>query len=207
MIEELIRTRRSVRRFKPEAPSRTDIERLVEMAVHAPSASNKQPWRFFVVSDKTTIGRMATAVRSAVSRIVPHVRTEFVEAFRAYGNYFVRFEQAPVVIVPIFKELVVLSNLVDDALEPADLRNIVTMEFNSGLISIGLALQNLMLYAHSVGIGTSCMTGPLVAADELRRVLGVPDTWRIAALVPTGFADEDPAPTTRKSARAVIRWR
>lgn len=206
MIEELIRSRRSIRCFKAEAPQRDIIEHLIEMAIQAPSASNKQPWRFLIVQDKATIARMAIAVQAAVDRIVPHVRAEFMEAFRAYGNYFVRFQAAPIVIVPIFKELVVLSNLVDEAVAPADLAQIGDMEFNSGLISIGLALQNLMLYAHSIDIGTSCMTGPLLAADELRHELGVPDSWRIAALVPTGFPDELPTPTTRKSIDTVIRW-
>ena len=207
MIDALIRSRRSVRRFKPEPPPRADIERLVEMAVQAPSASNKQPWRFFIVTDKALIAAMANAVQTAVDRIVAHVQPEFMEAFRAYGSYFVRFQDAPVVIVPIFKELVVLSNMVDRDIASADLQRIGEMEFNSGLLSIGLALQNLMLYAHSVGIGTSCMTGPLLAADELRNVLAVPESWRIAALLPTGYADEAPAPTTRRSAAAVIRWR
>ena len=207
MIEELIRSRRSVRRFKPEAPSHADLERLIEMAVQAPSASNKQPWRFFIVADQALIARMADAVQAAVDRIVPHVRTDFMDAFRAYGSYFVRFREAPIVIVPIFRELVVLSNLVDEAIDPGDAQRIGAMEYDSGLISIGLALQNLMLYAHSVGIGTSCMTGPLLAADELRRALDVPDSWRIAALVPTGYADEAPVPTQRKSASSVIRWR
>ena len=109
--------------------------------------------------------------------------------------------------MPIFRELVVLSNLVDEAIDPADAQRTGAMEFNSGLISIGLALQNLMLYAHSIGIGTSCMTGPLLAADELRGALEVPETWRIAALVPTGYADEAPAPTKRKPVGSVIRWR
>ena len=207
MIEQLIRSRRSVRRFKPETPPRADIERLIEMAVQAPSASNKQPWRFFIVSDKALITAMANAVQRAVARIVAHVQPEFMDAFRAYGRYFVRFQDAPLVIVPIFRELVVLSNLVDREIDPADAQRIAEMEFNSGLISIGLALQNLMLYAHSQGIGTSCMTGPLLAADELRNALAVPESWRIAALVPTGYPDEAPVPTTRRSAAAVIRWR
>jgi nitroreductase len=207
MIEELIASRRSIRRFKPEAPDRAILERMLEMAILAPSASNKQPWRFFVVGDKAAITRMASAVQAAVDRIVPHVRAEFMEAFRAYGNYFVRFQDAPIVIVPIFKELVVLSNLIDDQVSPDDRTHIAAMEFNSGLISIGLALQNMMLFAHSIGVGTSCMTGPLLAADELRRELDVPESWRIAAVVPTGFPDEMPAPTTRKTIDAVVRWR
>ena len=207
MIEDLIASRRTIRRFKPEAPPRATLERMLEMAVLAPSASNKQPWRFLVVQERAAIGRMAAAVGRAVERIVPHVREEFVDAFRSYGDYFVRFRDAPVVIVPIFKELVVLSNLVDDEVDAADLRQIADMEYTSGLLSIGLALQNMMLYAHSIGVGTSCMTGPLLAADELRRELDVPEAWRIAALMPVGFPDESPAPTGRKPIDAVVRWK
>lgn len=207
MIEEIIRSRRSVRRYKTEAPPREVLERLIEMAILAPSASNKQPWRFFVVTDKATIERMASAVQQAVDRIVTHVRADFMEAFRAYGNYFVRFQDAPVVIVPAFRELEVLSNLVDEDLAADDRGRIAAMEFNSGLISTSLAVQNLMLFAHSIGLGTSCMSGPLLAADDLKRVLDIPPSWRIAALIPTGYPDEAPTAPARKPADAVIRWR
>jgi nitroreductase len=207
MIEEIIRSRRSVRRFKPEAPARDVLEQLIEMAILAPSASNKQPWRFFIVTDKATIELMATAVQKAVDRIVTHVRSDFMDAFRAYGNYFVRFREAPVVIVPAFRELEVLSNLVDATVTPEDRERIASMEFNSGLISTSLAVQNLMLFAHSIGLGTSCMSGPLLAADDLKRVLEIPESWRIAALIPTGFPDEEPTAPVRKPAGAVIRWR
>ena len=207
MMEEIIRSRRSVRRYKPEAPPREVLERLIEMAILAPSASNKQPWRFFVVGDRSMITRMADAVQEAVDRIVRHVRADFIEAFRAYGNYFVRFQDAPVVIVPVFRELEVLSNLVDEQLEAEDRERIAAMEFNSGLISTALAVQNLMLFAHSIGLGTSCMSGPLLAADELKRLLEIPPSWRIAALVPTGYPDEAPSAPARKPVDAVIRWR
>jgi len=207
MIEEILRARRSIRRYKPEAPPRDVIEKLIEMAVLAPSASNKQPWRFFVVTERATLERMARAVEEAVDRIAAHVRPEFEQAFRNYGGYFVRFREAPVVIVPVFRSLEVLSNLVDDALAADDRARIASMEFNSGIISTALAVENLMLYAHSIGLGTSCMTGPLVAADELKRVLEVPESWSIAALVPAGYPDETPEGPARKSAETVIRWK
>src|SRR5258706_7361324 len=99
MIEDIIRSRRSVRRYKRDRPGRDVIEKLVEIAACAPSASNKQPWRFFVVDDAATIGRMAQAVQKAVERIARHVEPAFMDAIRAYGDYFVRLREAPVVIV------------------------------------------------------------------------------------------------------------
>jgi coenzyme F420-0:L-glutamate ligase / coenzyme F420-1:gamma-L-glutamate ligase len=206
MIEELIRSRRSIRKFRAEAPERALIEKLIAVACLAPSASNKQPWRFFVTDDRATIDRMAAAVQASVDRVAAHVDERLMDAFRAYGDYFVRFREAPVVVVPAFKEMVVLSNMVDDATPAGDRENIDVLEFNSGLISTSLALQNLMLYAHSLGLGSSSMTGPLLAAPALKEILGIPGAWRIAAVVPVGYPAESPAPTARKEAGDVIRW-
>jgi nitroreductase len=203
---DAIRTRRSIRRYKAERPPRPLVEELLAMAICAPSASNKQPWRFFVADDRALISRMAEAVQEAVGRIASHIEPAFADAWRAYGDYFVRFREAPVVIVPAFRELVVLSNLVDARTPPDDRERIRAMEFNSGLISTSAAVQNLMLYAHSVGLGSSCMTGPLVATPALKALLGIPASWQVAACVPLGYPDEAPAPVARKPLDAVLRW-
>lgn len=73
MIEKVMRERRSVRRFKPEPVAREVIERLIEAAVCAPSASNRQPWRFVVITRRALIDALAGDVRAAVARIGEHV--------------------------------------------------------------------------------------------------------------------------------------
>jgi nitroreductase len=203
VLLEHLSARRSVRRFREDAPPREVLARLVEAAVTAPSASNKQPWRFLVVTDRARITLLAEAVRAAVERIASHVPAE---AFRSYGDYFTRFEAAPALIVPLHRTLTILSNLADDALDPADRARIERMEQQSGLIGTSLALQNLLLMAHALGLGASGMTGPLVADDRLRALLDVPPSWNITALVPVGWPAEAPAPTSRKPAESVIRW-
>ena len=206
MILELMRSRRSVRRFKPEAPGRELIGKLLEAAVAAPSASNKQPWRFLVLTDRALIERLAQAVRRSVDSVAGHVEPSFETAFRAYGDYFTRFEGAPVVIVPLYRSLTVLSNMLDAGLPARTRADIELMEGNSGLIGTALAMQNLLLMAHSLGLGASGMTGPLVALEALRAILEVPESWQIAALIPVGFPAEEPAPTARKPVAAVTRW-
>ena len=66
-LEDAIRLRRSIRRYRDDRPARELVEKLLEMAVHAPSASNKQPWRFFVVDHPATIARMAAKGTMACS--------------------------------------------------------------------------------------------------------------------------------------------
>lgn len=206
VIFEAMRERRSVRRFKPDPVARDVVTTLIEAAITAPSASNKQPWRFLVVEDRARIARMADAVREATALVSAHIPEASQPSFRAYGDYFTRFESAPAVIVPIHRAMSVLSNLVDDALDDGTRAVIRHMEEQSGLVGTSLALMNLLLMAHAVGLGASGMTGPLVAEPALRSILEVPDGWGIVALVPIGWPAEDPVPTDRKPVDKVIRW-
>jgi len=205
-LHDLMRTRRSVRRFRPDLPARAVIESLLASAVTAPSASNKQPWRFLVVENRDVIGRMAAAVREAVDRIAVAVEPEFEAAFRSYGDYFTRFELAPLVIVALSQPLTLLTTLTGPRLADDDRQRVVVMERDSGLIGTSMAMQNLLLAAHAAGLGASGMTGPLVAADRIREILRIPEAWHIAALVPVGYPDEEPVPTARKSVVHVTRW-
>jgi nitroreductase len=195
-----------VRRVKPDPVARDVVTSLIEAAITAPSASNKQPWRFLVVEDRTRIARMADAVREATALVSSHIPEASQASFRAYGDYFTRFEDAPAVIVPIHRAMSVLSNLVDEALDERTRGAIRHMEEQSGLVGTSLALMNLLLMAHAVGLGASGMTGPLVAEPALRSILEVPEGWGIVALVPIGWPAEDPLPTDRKPAGKVTRW-
>ena len=206
MIVDVMRARRSVRRFTRDPVPRPVLDRLIEAAVTAPSASNKQPWRFFVVETPATIASMSSAVREATARIANHVPDESREAFRAYGDYFTRFECAPCVIVPIFRGHSVLSQLVAGSVDASDAALLAAMERDSALVGTSLALMNLLLAAHEAGLGASAMTGPLLAAPALRSILGVPSSFGLVALVPIGFPDESPAPTDRKPVDKVVRY-
>lgn len=202
----LLQSRRSIRAFTKERPSREAITRLVEAAVTAPSASNKQGWRFFVVENAALIERLAAAVGAAVDRIARHVEPASEPAFRAYGDYFTRFAAAPIVIVALYRPLTVLSHLVAEDLPAGDRARIGALEERSGLLGTAMALQNLLLAAHALGLGASGLTGPLVAEDQFRALLDIPESWSIAAVVAVGHAAEAPAATSRKSAANVTRW-
>jgi nitroreductase len=206
MIDDVMRKRRSIRSFRPEVPSRELIVRLVEAAITAPSASNKQPWRFIAVMDRTVIERISQAVGEAVDLVASHIEPSAEAAFRRYGDYFSRFRQAPVLIVPLWRSLPVLSNLVDRTLPTESLMRVETMERDSSLIGVSLAMQNLLLMAHEVGLGASVMTGPLLAGDKVKEILSVPATWEIAALVPVGYPAEEPPSPGRRPVEKVLSF-
>ena len=80
MIYELMQTRRSVRRFRPECPSREQVMKLIEAAITAPSASNKQPWRFLIITNRQVIEALASQVRAAVHRVSRHIEPQSVDS-------------------------------------------------------------------------------------------------------------------------------
>jgi nitroreductase len=81
-----------------------------------------------------------------------------------------------------------------------------TMERDSSLIGVSLAMQNLLLMAHEVGLGASVMTGPLLAGDKVKEILSVPATWEIAALVPVGYPAEEPPSPGRRPVEKVLSF-
>jgi nitroreductase len=206
MILELMQSRRSIRKFLPKLPERALLEQLIAAAITAPSASNKQPWRFLIVTNAEVKSRMAETIRAAVERVAEHIEPQFGDAFRAYGDYFTRFETAPVVIVPLYRPLTLLSSMLGAGISSRDRQNITNMEQQSGIVSASLAVENLLLMAHDLGLGASGLTGPLIAADDLRGILSVPSGWNIVALAAVGFPDEQPAATARKPPADVTRW-
>ena len=205
-LHALLGARRSVRRFRPDPVPRRLVTRLLEAAVLAPSASNQQPWRFFVIESATRRAELVAAVREVVKQVVEHVPPESRPTLASYGDYFTRFEDAPVVIAPLSRGLPLLGRLVDPFTPPELRARIVHVESHSGVVGTSLALQNLLLTAHALGLGASLMTGPLLAEPELLQILGAPRGWSLAGLVPVGYPDEEPRPTERKALAHVVRF-
>jgi nitroreductase len=205
-VEAVFSARKSVRRFTTQVVETATLERLVALAVTAPSASNKQPWRFVIVRNKSVIDTLASKVRQACEHAQAHMDPEAVSAFAAYGSYFTRFEAAPCVIAVTCRASAIASHLLQPTVDATVKDAIVAMEKTSAIVSASLAIEQLLLAAPALGLGASAMTGPLIAATALREVLNIPASWDTLALVAIGYPDEQPATTARKSAESVIRW-
>jgi nitroreductase len=207
MILETMRRRRTTRTFRPEPVADPVLTRLVEAAGLAPSAANKQPWRFLVVRDRSVIETAAREVEAEVSVLEPLVATEFRPEFESYERYFTAFRGAPVLIVPVFRPLPGLSRMLAGPIESTLAERLSAIELHATISSVAMAVQNLLLLAEDLGLATCCTTAPLVAASRLAAVFDVPDGWCIAALVGVGHAAESPPDPGRKPVVSILRWR
>lgn len=99
----VLRERRSVRRFDGRPPSDEQLQQVLEAARWAPSASNRQPYRFLIVRDGERIGALRRAVNEATDALRAAARADRKEALSAYLQHFDFFGGAPLVLAPIVR--------------------------------------------------------------------------------------------------------
>lgn len=194
----LLRTRRSVRRFRPDPLSPPELDALVEAATSAPSAGNRQAYRLLLVTSRPRLDAMAEAVRGEVLRLRATLREDVAPEAAAYLESFLHFAAAPLVVAPIHR-------CGPDLLAAAGGAVTVARGDADALASVAASIENLLLCAHALGLGACWMTGPLVAADALGKVLEVPRGWAVSALVPVGRPAESPEPPPRRRPETLVR--
>lgn len=151
-----IATRASVRQFKSEPVEKDKITQILKAAMSAPSAMNKQPWRFIVVDD--------AALKNELAQSLPNARMG---------------EKASVVIIVC-----------------ADMDKTIAGDGKSFWIQdVSAATQNLLLAAHSLGLG-AVWTGlyPTARSQTAAAILKLPENIVPFALVPVGYPAADVAP-------------
>lgn len=190
---KLMENRRSIRRFQNRPVPGQVVEMLVEAARWAPSAGNRQNFRFLSVIRGATLEALAAAVREEVERVRQRVREDYAEQVAHYTENFLHFANAPLLIVPIHRQGPNLLNaLCNQEVIPG---NDACPE---ACCSVSAAIMNLLLAAHSLGLGACWMTGPLIAWKSMAPILEVPPGWAISALIPVGYpAESPPAPGRR----------
>ncbi len=194
----LLRTRRSVRRFRPEPVSEAQLAALVEAAAAAPSAGNRQAWRLLLVTSRERIDAMARAVREEVARLRAAMREDAAPEADAYLENFLHFAGAPLVVAAIHRQG-------PDLLAAAGASPRAARGDAEALCSVAAAIENLLLCAHALGLGACWMTGPLVAEGALAPILEVPRGWALSALVPVGAPAEAPAPPPKRPPESLVR--
>lgn len=179
---DAINQRHSTREYFAETPSDEMIEKLINAAIRAPSAVNRQPWRFTVVSNHALLDKISEKAKDYMTKLRPLDLPEQLYQKLADPNFQV-FYHAPV--------LIVISSAQQAPWIEAD---------------CALAAQNLMLAAHASGLG-SCWIGlsqPFLETEEGRRLIQLSQKDQPVAPVIVGKPRDQSAPSPRNS--AVVSW-
>ncbi|MBI5669425.1 MAG: nitroreductase family protein [Chloroflexi bacterium] len=196
-MQQAILRRRSVRRYRPDPVPRDVVMTLLEAAIWAPSAHNRQPWRFAVVETPAQKVALAEAMGARLRQDLqadglPETMIE-ADAARSYA----RVTSAPALVV-------LCLTLADMDVYPDERR--MQNEYLMAVQSAALAGQNLLLAAHDAGLGACWLCAPLFASEVVRGVLCLPDDWQPQALITLGYPAET-REKTRRPLEEVVLWR
>jgi nitroreductase len=161
-----IKSRRTIRKFKPDSISEENLKTILEAGRWAPSFSNLQPWKFIVIKDQKIKKELDKVAKETVLHL--------------------GINEAPAVICVC----------VDRRIDPLH-----------AIESGASAAQNMALAGHSLGLGVGWIgTFGTDAEKGIQKLLQLPETTRVIALLPVGIADESPK-GNRKPLEEFIQFR
>ncbi len=186
---EAIAARRSIRKFEERPVPEEALQAILMAAIQAPSGKNRQPWRFIIVQgDKRT--EMVRLMREGIEK-------EKAEGHNiGSAEWTTRvMEHAPVTIFILYPAGMPpwLAHSIED-----NFTDVVDIQ------SIGAAVQNMLLAAQDLGLGSLWICDVFSAYEGLCRWLG--EKGELIAAVSLGYPAESPAARPRKPVGEVVRW-
>lgn len=182
-LHEAIRFRRSVRQFTDRPIRRDEIEQLLDAAVQAPNHRLTQPWRFYVLG---------------------------VEARRAYAQVL-GSRKAKKVEDPVAAQAVVDKVVAAAVAVPTQIAVTMTLSENPEVreedyAATMMAVQNILLTARALGLGTHLKSGGVMEDPRARVALGLPDNERLIGMIDLGEPAEVPESKPRRSSAEITKW-
>jgi coenzyme F420-0:L-glutamate ligase/coenzyme F420-1:gamma-L-glutamate ligase len=177
-FQTFLRTRRSIRRFRPDPVPALVIERIIETATYAPSAHNLQPWRFAIVADLSAKDQLGIALTAKMRTDMDIKGAPQAEIELRVERSLRRIHEAPLVILFCRDTTAIRKNESEE----------VTMAVQS----VALAGLQLLLAAHAEGLGGNWICWPLYAQEAARKALALPETWEPQGMIFLGYADGEP---------------
>jgi coenzyme F420-0:L-glutamate ligase / coenzyme F420-1:gamma-L-glutamate ligase len=196
-IHNFLQTRRSIRRFKTDPVPESVIQNILATATFAPSAHNRQPWRFAVITTQSAKENLASAMAADFERDlrldgVPLERIE-VQVKRSKD----RILSAPVAVL-LCLDMSEMDTYPDENRSQAERLMAVQSTASAGL--------QLLLAAHAEGLGGVWACWPLFAKETIKETLELPETWEPQAMFFIGYADEQPKTREKKPLRDIVKY-
>ena len=196
---------RAMRWLKPDPVAPELIKRILEAAIQAPNAGNRQSWLFMVVRDAEQRRRIGAIYHRVSLWVLQRYQHQSRPAYQSQAEYdrmmkggdhlYERMGDAPVLLIPCLR------------INPVELPADIPAEVCSAMMeaspwtagaSIYPAVQNIILACRALGLGTVLTTNHTIAENEIKEVLDLPSEVRTFALMPIGYPERDYGPVKRR---------
>ena len=196
MIKE-IENRRSIRKYKRHEISKEIIEDIIYSATLAPSAKNRQPWKFIVYQGEEK-SKLVDVMHQGIKleKITHKLMPEWAFAIPDAENTVRVMEEAPCLIAVLNTNQKTPFDSIEDE------KRIVEI---CDSLSIGAAIENMILTATSYGLGTLLIANTCFAYNEL--IDFIETDSQLTGIVAIGFANETPAKRPRKPVADIVEYR
>jgi len=210
-LSELVKARRSIRKFLDKPVPEHLLVQALELAAWAPNGGNQQAWRFGIVTSRDLIRKIADAVQAKTELMASWPEAEqFGETVARWRQNSDFFRGAPVCIAVFMGKY---SSIADQILRARGETDPAAREIRawrelgrSSLQSVAAAITYVCLFLHHLGLGTTWMAGPLQAKREIEELLDVSPEWDFVGLIPVGYPAEAPEAPPRKPIGDVIQF-
>ena len=186
-LRKVIESRRSIRKYLPDEIPEDFIREVIEAAMFAPSGCNSQCWKFIVVRDRHLLDQVTLAAEDGIR--------DFYRDAPDFNNFIERrirqmtfFKHAPAVIFVFMTKMAYYDPKALDYYHQkgfSDRQMLDTLGYPD-VLSVGAAVQNMLLTIHAGGYGACWMNDPIVAAKEICQLLGVADESQLLSVIPFG---------------------
>ena len=189
--------RHTVRVYDGRPVAEELVQRLLQAAALAPSAHNRQPWRWVVIRSAEVKRRLADAMAREWERDLAADGVDEAVA-RAWLDFSrQRFGEAPVLIVACLT-MAEMDRYPDERRQRA--------EYVMAVQSVAAAIENLLLAAAHLGLGAAWTCAPLFAPEVVRRELDLPPDWEPQAAITVGYPRRERRYRERKPLEVVVRY-
>jgi nitroreductase len=190
VFQRLAVTRRSVRVYETREVTRELTRELMDLAGRAPSNFNRQPWRFVVADTPAWCAAVNGLIRRAVERVERRdTAGELFHVLNHVKTWLYPLETSTVLVLAFYKPSPEhLDEQMASILESGGVAH-----YNPNLLSLGMAIQNLLLAAHAHGLSACMHSGPLpFLRGRINRLLRLPPQLQLAGLISLGYPAETP---------------
>ncbi|HKL42379.1 MAG TPA: nitroreductase family protein [Clostridia bacterium] len=192
---ETILNRKSIRKFNEKAVDHSDLLKILECGLNAPSAKNMQNWHFVVIESKQKIKAIADIVKRKQEQLIEDSDDQaLVKSFQSKTRFYTFFEQAPVLVLVYASPY---TSKTSKLLSGEDLDKYNNT--NPGLQNIGAAIENILLGATALGYGTCWMSGPNFAINEIETYVALDkNNYSLISMIPIGHPSDTRHPSPPK---------
>lgn len=190
--------RQTIRRFRAERVPPEAVLRLVDAAAQAPSAHNRQPWRFCLVQEQAAKGVLADTMGRRLRADREHDGANLAAIDADVQRSRARIVEAPLVVV-VCLTMAEMDRYPDPKRTQAEHRMAVQ--------STAMAGQNLLLAAEAQGLGACWMCAPLFCPDEVRSALALAHDWEPQGLILVGHPAQPGRGRPRRPRQEIVVFR